>query len=126
MYSIWNDFFFVPFRNGHFFYNIVSTLTNVVKLDVEKDNLFSTLPNVAHNKVETYHVYLTLFDAVYSKVEIHNVVSTLIWGCATSRHHINKTQRWNNVEMFAGNALVKTALYCMIYIKNLTKTLTNV
>ena len=48
------------FRSGHF-HNVVSTFTNVVKLDVENDNVVSTSSNVVH-----------------VNVEIHNVVSTLI------------------------------------------------
>ena len=55
-----NFFFFVIFRRGHF-HNVVSTFSNVVKLDVENDNVVSTLSNVVH-----------------VNVEIHNVVSMLI------------------------------------------------
>ena len=69
------------FPNGHF-RNVVSTLPNVVKIDVENDNVVSTLSNV-----------------VQFNIEKHNVVSTLIWRCVTSRRHINlKTtlnRRWN-------------------------------
>ena len=69
------------FPNGHI-RNVVSTLPNVVKIDVENDNVVSTLSNV-----------------VQFNVEKHNVVSTLIWRCVTSRRHINlKTtlnRRWN-------------------------------
>ena len=46
--------------------NVVSTLPNVVKIDVENDNVASTLSNVAQ-----------------FNIEIHNVASTLIWRCAT-------------------------------------------
>ena len=67
--------------NGHI-RNVFSTLSNVVKIDVENDNVVSTLWNV-----------------VEFNVEKHNVVSTLIWRCATSQRHINpKTTlnpRWN-------------------------------
>ena len=52
--------FFVRFGNGHF-RNVVLTFTNVLKLDVENDNVDSTL-----------------FDVVNSNVEISNVASTLI------------------------------------------------
>ena len=52
--------FFVLYGNGHF-HNVVSTLTNVVKVDVEKDNVDSTL-----------------FDVVSSNVEIQNALLTLI------------------------------------------------
>ena len=43
--------FFVLFGNGHF-YNIVSTLSNIVKLAIEKDNVVSMLSNVVHNNIE--------------------------------------------------------------------------
>ena len=59
------------FSNGHI-RNVVSTLPNVVKIDVEKHNVVSTL-----------------FYVVNFNVDIHNVVSTLIWRCAMSRCHIN-------------------------------------
>ena len=83
-YSIWifPDIFFVLFRSGHF-HNVVSTLTNVVKLDVEIDNVLSMLSNVVHVNVEIHNVDSTLLDVVNFNVEIHNVVSTLIWRCPT-------------------------------------------
>ena len=62
--------------------NVVSTLPNVVKIDVENHNVVSTLSNV-----------------VQFNVDVRNVASTLIWRCATSWRHINlKTtlnRRWN-------------------------------
>ena len=48
------------FSNGHIC-NAVSTLPNVVKINVENDNVVSTL-----------------FNVVNFNVDIHNVVSTLI------------------------------------------------
>ena len=97
-------FLCVFLRNDHF-QNVVFTLTNVVKLDVEKDNVVSTLSNVAHINVEIHNVDLMLFDVVNSNIEIHNVVLTLIWSCIKSRRHINQKQHWNNIEMFAGRKL---------------------
>ena len=68
-------------RNGNF-HNVVSTFTNVVKLDIENGNVVSTLYNVVH-----------------VNVEIHNVALTLIWRCPASRRRINQKttlkQRWN-------------------------------
>ena len=79
------------FSNGHI-RNVVSTLPNVVKIDVENDNVVSTLPNVVQFKVEIDNV-------VNFNVDVHNVVSTLIWRCVTSRRHINLKStlnwRWN-------------------------------
>ena len=96
-YSIW-IIFFVLFKSGHF-HNVVSTFTNVVKLDVENDNVVSTLSNVVHVNVEIHSVDSTLLDVVNFNVEIHNVVSTLIWHCLTSWRRINQKatlkQRWN-------------------------------
>ena len=100
---IWNDFF-VHFGNGYF-HNVVSTLTNVVKLDVEKDITVLTLSNVVHINVEIRNDNSTLFDVVNYNfeiynvdVEIYNVFSALIWRCPTSRRHISQKttlkQRW--------------------------------
>ena len=81
------------------FCNIVSTLPNVVKIDVENVNVVSTLSNIVQFNVEKHNVASTLFYAVNFNVDIHTDVSTLIWHCATSRRHINlKTtlkRRWN-------------------------------
>ena len=74
--------------NGHI-HNIVSTLPNVVKIDVENDNVVSTFSNVVQVNDEKNNVVSALFY----------VVSTLIWRCATSRRHINLettlNRRWN-------------------------------
>ena len=86
------------FSNGHI-RNVVSTLPNIVKIDVENDNVILTLSNVVQFNVEIYNVVSTLLNVVNFNVDVHNVVSTLIWRCATSRRHINlKTtlnRRWN-------------------------------
>ena len=58
------------FSNGHI-RNVVSTLPNVVKIDVENDNVGSTLSNVVQFNVEKHNV-------VNFNVDIHNVVLTLI------------------------------------------------
>ena len=89
---------FELFENGHI-HNVVSTLTNVVKRDVENNKIVSTLPNVVNIKVEIENVDSTLFNVVNFNVDIKNVVSTLIWRCPTSRRHIILTttlsQLWN-------------------------------
>ena len=76
------------FSNGHI-RNVVSTLPNVVKIDVENDNVVSTLSNVVQFNVEIHNVVSTLLNVVNFNVDVHNVVSTLIWRCVTSRRHIN-------------------------------------
>ena len=60
---------FVIFRNGHF-HNVVSTFTNVVKLDVENGNVVSTFSSVVHTKVEMHIVDSTFLDVVNSNVEM--------------------------------------------------------
>ena len=86
------------FSNGHI-RNVVSTLPNVVKIDVENDNVVSTLSNVVQFNVEIHNVVSTLLNVVDFNIDVSNVVSTLIWRCVTSRRHINlKTtlnRRWN-------------------------------
>ena len=70
-----NIFFsFQLFENGHI-NNVVSTLINVMKLDLENDVVL-TLPNVVNMNVEISKVDSTLFDVV--NFNFNNVVSTLI------------------------------------------------
>ena len=86
------------FSNGHI-RNVVSTLPNVVKINVENGKVVSTLSNIVQFNVEKHNVVSTLFNVVHFNVDVHNVVSKLIWRYATSRRHINlKTTlngRWN-------------------------------
>ena len=63
------------FSNGR---NVVSTLPNVVKIDIGNDNFVSTLSNVVQFNFEKHNVVSTLFYVVNFNVDIHNVVSTLI------------------------------------------------
>ena len=65
------------FSNGHI-QTVLSTLPNVVKIDVENDNVVSTLSNVFQFNVEKHNVVSTLFYIVNFNVDIYNVVSTLI------------------------------------------------
>ena len=65
------------FSNGHI-RNVVSTLPNVVKIDVENDNVVSTLSNVVQFNVEIHNVVSTLLKVVNFNVDVHKVVSTLI------------------------------------------------
>ena len=90
------DWFF--FSNSHIC-NVVSTLPNVVKIDVENKNVVSMLSYVIQFNVEIYNVVSTLLNVVNYNVDVRNVVSMVIWRCATSRRHINlKTmlnRHWN-------------------------------
>ena len=65
------------FSNGHI-RNVVSTLPNVAKIDVENDDVVSTLSNVVQFNVENDNVVSTFLNVVNFNVNVHNVVSTLI------------------------------------------------
>ena len=71
VFESWLNFF----SNGHI-RNVVTTLPNVVKIDVENDNVVSTLPNVVQFNVEIHNVVSTLFNVVNFNVDVHNVIST--------------------------------------------------
>ena len=99
LFCFWIEaYLFCFFLNGHI-RNVLSTLPNVVKINVENDNVVSTLSNVVQFNVEIHNVASTLFNVVDFKVDVCNVVSTLIWRCVTSRRHINLkatlNRRWN-------------------------------
>ena len=65
------------FASSHI-YNVVSTFTNVEKLDVEKSDVVSTFSKAVNMKVDIDNVDFTLYNVVHFNVEIHNDVSTLI------------------------------------------------
>ena len=65
------------FPNGHT-HNVVSTLPNVVKIDVKNDNVVLTLSNVIQFNVEKHNVVSMLFYAVNFNVDIRYVVSTFV------------------------------------------------
>ena len=77
-------------------HNVVSTLINVVKLDVEFKNIVSTLPNAANINVEL-DVDLTFFNVLNFNIDIHNVVTHVLLTLSDVRtsYHPN-----NNVEKF--------------------------
>ena len=86
------------FSIGHI-RNAVSTLPNVVKIDVENGNVVLTLSNIVQFNVEIHNVVSTFLNIVNFNVDVHHVVSTSIWRCVTSRRHINLKStlnwRWN-------------------------------
>ena len=58
-------------------HNVVSTLPNIVKIDVENDSAVSTLSNVVRINVEIASVDSTLFNVQNFYIDVHDVVSTL-------------------------------------------------
>ena len=67
---------FQLFAFGHI-HNVFLTFANIVKFDVENDNVVSTLSNVVDINLEIYNVDLTLFNFVNFNVDVRSVVSTL-------------------------------------------------
>ena len=59
------------FSNGHI-RNVVLTLPNAVKIDVENDKVASTLSNLIQCNVEKHNVVSTLFNIVNFNVGLHN------------------------------------------------------
>ena len=114
-----NIFFcsFQLFENGHI-HNVVLTLINVVKLDVENNNIVLTQSNVVNSNVEIDNVDSTLFNIVTFNVDIHNVVSRLIWHCLSSWRHITLTtilrQRWNMCWILK-NVAKRLHNFCKVY-----------
>ena len=78
----------VFFSNGHI-RNVVSTLPNDVKIDVENDNVVSMLSNFVQFNIEIQNVVSILLNVLNNNIDVHNVVSTVILCCATSRRQIN-------------------------------------
>ena len=60
----------ISFPDGHI-RNVVSTLPNVVKIDVENDN-------VVQFNAEIYNVVSASLNVVSFNFDVHNVASTLI------------------------------------------------
>ena len=60
------------FSNGHI-RNVVSTLPNIVKIDVENDNVVLTLSNI-----EIVQFNIEIHNVVNYNDDVHNVVSMLI------------------------------------------------
>ena len=65
------------FPDGHI-RDVVSTFPNVVKIDVENDNVVSSLFNIVQFDAEIYNVVSVLLNVVNFNFGVHNVASTLI------------------------------------------------
>ena len=72
LFCFWINTCVVFFSNGHI-RNVVSMLPNIVKIDVENNNIVSTLPTLFSSTLKN----TTLFYVVNFNVDIHNVDLTL-------------------------------------------------
>ena len=61
--------------------NVVSTLVNVVKLDVENDNIVSALPNVVHMNVEIDKVDSNLLNVKFVKFKVDGLMYAMLSQC---------------------------------------------
>ena len=61
------------FSNCHIC-SVVSALLNVVKIDVENENVVPTLSNVVQFNFKIHNVVSTLLNVVNFNVNVHNVV----------------------------------------------------
>ena len=90
--------FFVLFRRGHF-HNVVSTFTNIVKLDVENNNVVSTLSNVVYVNVEIHNVDSTLYISMLKYATLFQRWFDLLPRGDEPKDAINQKatlkQRWN-------------------------------
>ena len=99
------------FSNDHISI-VVSTLPNVVKIDVENDNVVSTLSNVVQFNVENHNIvstllistltYATLFQRWFDVGQCRDFIST-------------QKQRWTDVEMFAESFLERRRVKLVRY-----------
>ena len=62
------------FENGHI-HNVVSTLINVMKLDVENNSIVSTLSNVVNINIEIDNLDLTLFQRWFDILWRYDIIS---------------------------------------------------
>ena len=69
--------FCIFFPNGYI-HNVVSTLSNVAKINIDNNNIVSTLSHIVQLNVEIDNVDSTLFNVVNFSVDVQNVVSTMI------------------------------------------------
>ena len=97
-YSLWINFFLF-FLEAVIFTTLFRRFPTLQNSTLKMTTFVSTLSNVVHVNVEIHNIDSTLLDVVHFNVEIHNVVSTLIWRCTTTRRLINQKttlkQRWN-------------------------------
>ena len=89
-YFVLNRGFIFFFSNGYI-RNVVSTLSNFVKIDVESDTWFRRCLTLLNSTLKSN----TVFNVVNFSVDVHNVVSTLIWRCEMLRHYINRKSTLN-------------------------------
>ena len=95
LFCFWIEAYFFFFWNGHI-RNVVSTLPNVVKIDVENDNVVSTLSNVVQFNVEIHNVVERRKFQRWRTQRCFNVDLTLC-DVATSYQPKNNVNRRRNV-----------------------------
>ena len=97
------------FSNGHI-HNFVSTLPNVVKIDVENDNLVSMMSNIVQFNVEKHSVVSILFYVVNFNVDTHSCFNVDLTLCDAATSYQPKSNVGPTLKCLLWNLLQKRSM----------------